>query len=110
MKSMKMKTYQIRQNDVYIQAIGDGYEIQGSTLLFYENSNNGGVPTFTTVVKEWDYFNELGPRIHNNNESKDMRIHRLETDRNELRAEVLGLKAEIEDLRTDLDLNTKDRL
>ena len=100
-----MKAYQVRQNGVYVCAIGDGYEIQGSTLLFYENSHNGGVPTFTTVVKEWDYFNELGPCIHNNPETQEMRIHRLETDRNELRATVVGLKAEIEDMRAIMDAN-----
>jgi len=74
-----MKTWKVRQGNTYIDCIGDGYEIQGGTLLFYENDTNGGVPMFTTSIKEWEYFNELGPRIERDSPSIEERMDAVES-------------------------------
>ena len=105
-----MNSYMIQDSKGDIHFINADYsDFNERWVSFYGRLRNGKPGCLARFCDSMSFI-EIPNQKPDTSISLEQRVHKLQTDRNELRAEVLGLKAEIEDLRTDLYLNTKDRL
>ena len=97
-----MKTWKVKHKHGYSEVEADSCTFKDGLLEFFK-TNDG---YFGTSIGGVEYWHEIGSRHYPpKTETPEMRIHRLETDRNELRATLLALQATVDDMQVMLDAN-----
>ena len=103
-----MKTWKVVKkngNECWVTYTDDSFaETDGNILRFRARFQHW---SFSKEFDDWEEYSEviLKNTICKKTETPEMRIHRLETDRNELRATLLALQATVDDMQVMLDAN-----